>query len=55
MGSLGKHSIAPGIRKRKRSETPPEEIAPSDEAKYVDDEERAAKRLTYDDPDYEDT
>jgi alkylated DNA nucleotide flippase Atl1 len=35
MGSLGKHSIAPGLKKRKRSETPPEQIASGDEAKYV--------------------
>ncbi|KAF2726979.1 hypothetical protein EJ04DRAFT_539181 [Polyplosphaeria fusca] len=35
LGSLGKHSIAPRVKKRKRSETPPEEITSSDEARYI--------------------
>ncbi|CAG5188981.1 uncharacterized protein ALTATR162_LOCUS12076 [Alternaria atra] len=30
--SLGEHSVGPGIKKRKRSETPPEEINSNDEA-----------------------
>ena len=50
--SLSKNSIAPGLRKRKRSETPPEEIAPRDEARYAKQEERAARRMDDDDPDY---
>ncbi|ORX95175.1 hypothetical protein BCR34DRAFT_579473 [Clohesyomyces aquaticus] len=54
-GSLGKHSIAPGVKKRKRSETPPEEIASGDEARYIKQEERAAKRMADEDPDFEDT
>lgn len=53
-GSLGQHSVAPGVKKRKRLETPPEEITASDEARYVEREERAAKRLAQNDPDYED-
>ena len=55
LGSLGKHSIAPELKKRKRSETPPEEIASGDERRYVEQEERAAKRVADHDPDYEDT
>jgi len=43
--SLGEHSIGPGIRKRKRSETPPKEMTSGDEAGYVEEEERAAKRV----------
>jgi hypothetical protein len=53
--SLGEHSIGPGIKKRKRSETPPEEITSGDESRYVAQEERAAKRMADCDPDYEDT
>lgn len=51
--SLGKHSIAPGIKKRKRPETPPDQITSDDEARYVEQEERVAKRIAGDDPDYE--
>lgn len=47
-----KQPIAPGIIKRKRSETPPEEITSSDETWYTQQEERAAKRVTGNDPDY---
>jgi len=53
--SLGEHSIAPGLKKRKRSETPPDQITSGDEARYVKQEERAAKRMADDDPDYENT
>jgi len=53
-GFLGKHSLAFGVKKRKRSETPPEEIALGDEARYTEQEERAAKRIADDDPDYKD-
>jgi hypothetical protein len=42
-----------GINKRKRSETPAEEIRSEDEAKYVEQERRAAKRADHD-ADYED-
>jgi hypothetical protein len=55
LGSLGKHSMAPGLKKRKRSETPPDHIASGDEAKYVDQEERALKRMADDDLEYENT
>ncbi|KAF2004129.1 hypothetical protein P154DRAFT_519687 [Amniculicola lignicola CBS 123094] len=54
-GSLSKDSLAPGIKKRKRSQTPPEEITSGDEARYVEQEERAAKRMADDDSDYEST
>jgi hypothetical protein len=53
--SLSEDSIAPGLKKRKRAETPPDQITSGDEAKYVGQEERAAKRMAEDDPEYEDT
>ncbi|KEF50867.1 uncharacterized protein A1O9_13079 [Exophiala aquamarina CBS 119918] len=53
--SLGKHSIAPGIKKRKRSETPPEGMASGDEARYVEQEQRAAQRMAHGDSDCEET
>jgi hypothetical protein len=46
-GSLGNN-----VKKRKRSETPPEEIRSNDEARHVEQEERAAKRADHD-MDYE--
>jgi hypothetical protein len=52
---LVKHSILPGVKKRKRSETPPEKLASDDEAKYADEEVRASKRVKEDDHDYEHT
>ena len=52
LGSLSRHIVAPGLRKRKRSETPPEKIHPIDEAKYREQEKRAARRMEDDDPDY---
>ncbi|KAK2765091.1 hypothetical protein FQN54_008790 [Arachnomyces sp. PD_36] len=55
LSSLGKHSIAPGVKKRKRSETPPDQITSGDEARYIEQEERTAKRVEGDDSDYEDT
>jgi hypothetical protein len=48
-----KSSILPGVQKRKRSETPPERMASGDEAKYIEQEERAAKRMEDNDPNYE--
>ena len=53
LGSLGKHSIAPGLKKRKRPKTPPDHIASGDEARYTDQEERALKHIADDDPEYE--
>ena len=53
-GSLSKDLLPLGLKKRKRSETPPEEIASGDEARYVEQEERAAKRIAEGDLDYED-
>ncbi|KAF2729083.1 hypothetical protein EJ04DRAFT_502924 [Polyplosphaeria fusca] len=52
-GSLSKDSLDPGVKKRKRLETPPEEIALEDEAKYIESEQRAAKRVADADSDYE--
>jgi hypothetical protein len=40
------------VKKRKRAETPPEQIASGDEEKYVQQETRAAKRMADEDPDY---
>ena len=54
MGSLGKHRIAPGLKKRRRSDTPPEQIGSGDEAMYVEQEQRAARRIAENDLDYED-
>ncbi|KAF2710140.1 hypothetical protein K504DRAFT_533125 [Pleomassaria siparia CBS 279.74] len=53
--TLGKRSFAKEVKTRRRSETPPEEMGSSDEARYAKQEERAAKRTAYDDIDYEDT
>lgn len=53
-GLLSKDPIAPGIKKRKRSETPEDRIASGDEAWYAEQEERTTKRIAGDDPDYED-
>ncbi|KAF2105498.1 hypothetical protein BDV96DRAFT_509271 [Lophiotrema nucula] len=52
--SLSKHSLAPGLKKRKRSETPEDQITSDDEARYAQQEERAAKRMAQEDSDYED-
>jgi hypothetical protein len=53
-GSLGKHVISPSVKKRKRSKTPSEEIGSGDEAQYIQQERKVAKRLEQDDCDYED-
>lgn len=45
--------LAPWIRKRKRSEPPLEEVTSGDEARYVELEERATKRMADEDSDYE--
>ena len=50
--SLSRSLIAPGLRKRKRSETPPEQVTSSDEARYTEQEERVARRMEDNDPDY---
>jgi hypothetical protein len=42
--ALGKHVFVKEVKKRKRSETPPEEMRAGDEARYAEQEERAAKR-----------
>ncbi|KAF2804388.1 uncharacterized protein BDZ99DRAFT_397834 [Mytilinidion resinicola] len=51
--ALRKESLADNVNKRKRSETPPEEIQSSDDARYAKQEERAAKRTADHDIDYE--
>ena len=53
--SLGKHSFAHEVKKRKRSETPLEEIRTGDEARYIEQEKRAAKRTADHDNNYKDT
>ena len=50
--SLSRSLIAPGLRKRKRSEMPPERITSSDGARYIEQEERVARRMEDNDPDY---
>ncbi|KAH8723921.1 hypothetical protein GQ44DRAFT_577396, partial [Phaeosphaeriaceae sp. PMI808] len=51
--TLIKHTVVPGVKKRKRLETPSEEITSSDEARYVKEEEREAKRMADGDLDFE--
>ena len=53
--ALGKYSFAKGIRKQKRSGTPPEDLGLCEEARYNEQEETVAKRTTDCDIDYEDT
>lgn len=53
--ALGEHALDPRIKKRKRSETPPENINSDDEARYLGEEEREAKRVAQGDLDYKDT
>jgi hypothetical protein len=50
--TLGKHVFDKEVKKRKRSETPPEEMKAADEARYAEQEKRAAERAD-DDIDYE--
>jgi hypothetical protein len=45
--------LVPGVKKRKRSAMPPEETTSEDEMKYIEQEERAVKRIAKDDLDYE--
>lgn len=51
----GTKPLPPGVKKRQRSETPPEELASEDEAKFAEQEERAAKRAARDDNNYVDS
>jgi hypothetical protein len=53
--SLGEHNLGPGVKKRKRSKTPPENLNSGDEARFIEDEERTAKRIAEHDLDYDDT
>jgi hypothetical protein len=50
--SLSQDPVPSGVKKRKRSETPPEDLASGDEARFIHLEERAAKRMAENDPDY---
>lgn len=52
-GFLGKDPIAPGVKKRKRSESPIEEVTSGDERIYINQVERVAKRMAEADPDYQ--
>jgi hypothetical protein len=42
--ALGKHVFVKEVKKRKRSEIPPEEMRAGDEARYAEQEGRAVKR-----------
>jgi hypothetical protein len=46
--ALGERSLAKEVKRRKRSETPPEAIRVGDEARYAEQEERAVKRTDHD-------
>ncbi|KAH9873080.1 hypothetical protein J1614_005477 [Plenodomus biglobosus] len=46
--AIGKHTFTKEVKKRKRSELCPEEIRTGDEARYAEEEERAAKHADYD-------
>jgi hypothetical protein len=53
---LREHTLAANIKKKKkRLETPPEELGLADEARYAQLEVRAAKRMAEGDSDYHDT
>jgi hypothetical protein len=45
--ALGEQSLATDVKKRKGWETPPEDIRDGDEARYAEQEERAAKRADH--------
>jgi len=45
---LGGNVFVKEVKKWKWSETPPEEIRAGDEARYAEQEKRAAKRADYD-------
>ncbi|KAK4981952.1 hypothetical protein LTR66_009577 [Elasticomyces elasticus] len=48
-----RHTVRPGAVKRPRSETPPARITSDDEARYIEGEERTAKRTALGDRDHE--
>ncbi|PVH94120.1 hypothetical protein DM02DRAFT_661338 [Periconia macrospinosa] len=50
--SLSQDPVPSGVKKRKRPETPPEDSVSGDEARFIHQEERAAKRIAENDPDY---
>ncbi len=47
------HSDSSDITDYREPQTPPEEIAADEEAKYVEQEERAAERMDLGDSDYD--
>ena len=51
--SLSQDLVPSGVKKRKRSETPPEDLVSGDKARFVHLEERAAKHIAENDPNYE--
>lgn len=51
--SLSQDLVPSGVKKRKRSETPPEDLVSGDKARFIHLEERAAKHIAENDPDYE--
>ena len=50
--SLSQDPVPSSVKKRKRSETPPENLVSSDEAKFVHLEKRTAKRIAENNPNY---
>ena len=51
---LIKHSILPRVKKYNRLETLLKRIASNNKARYIKQEERAAKRIVDDNPNYKD-
>ncbi|KAL1591525.1 hypothetical protein SLS60_011917 [Paraconiothyrium brasiliense] len=51
-GAPRRDALPQGVQKRKREETPPDQITSSDDARYDMEVERAAKRMAHGDPDY---
>jgi hypothetical protein len=47
--------LPPGIRKRRRSDTPPDKVTLSDQAKEEEHERKVARRIEAQDPDYKDS
>jgi len=52
---LIKHSIFPKVKKHKRSKTSLERMASNNKVRYIKQEERAAKYIVDNNPNYKDT
>ena len=52
-GTLSKPTVIPGLKKRKRSPTPAEEMRPDNEVRFVEREEKVRRRVSREDPDWE--